>query len=64
MDSHFKEYLEGGRLRIVKGDATKYEDVKKLFEGGKKVDVVISSVGKFPPPAPYSSCHPSDVLRG
>lgn len=55
-DSHFKEYLEGGRLRIVKGDATSYDDVKRLFvEGGKKVDVVISSVGMSPFLTPSSS---------
>lgn len=43
-DQRLKVYLESGRLKIVKGDATNYEDVKKLFEG-VKVDVVISSVG-------------------
>ena len=45
-DVHFKGYLEAGRLRVIKGDAKDYEDVKRLFPAdGAKVDVVISSVG-------------------
>ena len=40
---NLKNYLADGRLKIVKGDATSYEDVKSLFD--KKVDVVISTIG-------------------
>lgn len=43
-DELLKPYIEGGRLKIVSGDATVYADVKRLFEGGK-VDVVITSIG-------------------
>lgn len=46
-DPYFQPYITSGRLQLVKGDATRYEDVKMLFEReGKKVDVVISSVGE------------------
>jgi len=44
-DNHLKKYLADGRLNIVKGDATSYEDIKSLFD--KKVDVVISTIGTF-----------------
>lgn len=44
-DDLLRTYIEGGRLKIIKGDATEYGDVKRLFEG-EKVDVVISSVGE------------------
>ncbi|WWD18511.1 hypothetical protein CI109_102963 [Kwoniella shandongensis] len=47
-DPRFKEYLEKGRVEIVKGDATNEEDVKKLFPVGKKVDLIVSSVGATP----------------
>jgi NAD(P)-dependent dehydrogenase (short-subunit alcohol dehydrogenase family) len=46
-DELLRGYL-GERLTIIQGDATVYEDVKRLFEG-EKVGVVISSVGKFRP---------------
>jgi NAD(P)-dependent dehydrogenase (short-subunit alcohol dehydrogenase family) len=42
-DNHLKKYLADGRLKIVKGDATSYEDIKSLFD--TKVDVVISTIG-------------------
>lgn len=48
-DPLLEEYLRNGRLKIVVGDATSLEDVRRLFEdGGRKVDVVISSVGMSP----------------
>jgi NAD(P)-dependent dehydrogenase (short-subunit alcohol dehydrogenase family) len=43
-DPLLKQYLEEGRLKIVKGDATNYQDVVQLFV--EKVDVVISTIGK------------------
>lgn len=46
-DPFLKTYMEEGRLKIVKGDATNYQDVKGLF--GEKVDVVISTIGMFVP---------------
>jgi NAD(P)-dependent dehydrogenase (short-subunit alcohol dehydrogenase family) len=42
-DAQLKKHLAEGRLTIVKGDATSYEDVKSLSV--KKVDVVISTIG-------------------
>ena len=42
-DNHLKKYLADGKLKIVKGDATSYEDIKSLFD--TKVDVVISTIG-------------------
>lgn len=44
-DQNLKGYLTDGRLKIVQGDATRYEDVKSLFD--KKVDVVISTIGRL-----------------
>ncbi|OCF72987.1 hypothetical protein I204_06217 [Kwoniella mangroviensis CBS 8886] len=47
-DNHLiKPFIENGRLRIVQGDATNEDDLKKLFEG-KKVDLVMSSIGAAP----------------
>jgi hypothetical protein len=43
-DPILQQYLKEGRLKIVKGDATSFEDVGKLFE--ERVDVVISTIGK------------------
>lgn len=43
-DPFLKTCMDEGRLRIVRGDATNYDDVVKLF--GEKVDVVISTIGK------------------
>lgn len=43
-DPFLKTCMEEGRLKIVRGDATNYDDVVKLF--GEKVDVVISTIGK------------------
>jgi NAD(P)-dependent dehydrogenase (short-subunit alcohol dehydrogenase family) len=51
-DANFAPYLKDGRLKIVKGDATNVEDVKKLFVD--TVDLVISTVGKYPPLTSHS----------
>jgi hypothetical protein len=40
------KYLQEGRLKIVTGDATNYQDVVQLFV--EKVDVVISTIGMSP----------------
>lgn len=41
-----KDALADARLTILQGDATKEEDVKRLFGKHKDVDVVITSVGE------------------
>ncbi|WVQ70522.1 hypothetical protein IAR50_000041 [Cryptococcus sp. DSM 104548] len=46
-DPAFKEYLDSGRVQIVKGDATNEDDVKRLF-AGRDADNVISTVGGKP----------------
>ncbi|ODN82731.1 hypothetical protein L202_01015 [Cryptococcus amylolentus CBS 6039] len=45
-DPNFKEYLDAGRVQIVKGDATNEDDVKKLFE--QDAAYVISTIGGKP----------------
>ncbi|RXK35760.1 hypothetical protein M231_07001 [Tremella mesenterica] len=42
-DGRIGGFVNEGRVKFVKGDATKVEDVRKIFE--KKVDVVITSIG-------------------
>ena len=42
-DPKFEGYIKEGRCKIVKGDATDEEDVRKCFED--KVDFVVSTIG-------------------
>jgi hypothetical protein len=57
-DENFAPYINDGRLRIVQGDATNVEDVKKLFKD--KTDVVISTVGA----QRSDSLHTQEIERG
>ncbi|KAK8858609.1 hypothetical protein IAR55_002838 [Kwoniella newhampshirensis] len=47
-DPRFETYIKDGRVNIVQGDATSEADVRKLFPAGKKVDLIVTSVGGAP----------------
>lgn len=45
-DETLREHLASGRLKLVQGDATNEDDIRKLFT--EKVDLVVSSIGEQP----------------
>ncbi|OCF30444.1 hypothetical protein I317_02561 [Kwoniella heveanensis CBS 569] len=46
-DATIRPYIQQGRVRIVKGNATSEDDLRKCFEG-VNVDLIISSIGATP----------------
>ncbi|WVR06386.1 hypothetical protein IAU60_003417 [Kwoniella sp. DSM 27419] len=44
-DATLSPYIQSGKLRLVKGDATSEDDVRRCFTA--KVDVVVSSIGSL-----------------
>ncbi|WWC88732.1 uncharacterized protein L201_003645 [Kwoniella dendrophila CBS 6074] len=49
-DNHLiKPFIDNGRVKIIKGDATNEVDIRKCFDNdNKRVDLVVSSIGAAP----------------
>ncbi|WVF69128.1 hypothetical protein IAT40_003902 [Kwoniella sp. CBS 6097] len=47
-DEAIAPYIREGRVRIVKGDATSEDDLRKCLEGSERVDLIVSSIGATP----------------
>ncbi|KAJ6551339.1 hypothetical protein B0H19DRAFT_951128 [Mycena capillaripes] len=66
-DTVIQKYVQSGKVRLVKGDASRDEDTRRAWEEAGVVDALIFSVGQIPkfdmfkgfvmdPPNPVTSC--------